>query len=184
MPIADPEQWCAPDRPAMCDLLIRHREELARRVVIQLAHAPTYGELDPNRLHARVLRLIDLLVASLQGESAIFSQNVERLVRTWFVAGPWMEDVLRALSVLQLEVWSLVVARQSSSQEQRWVVSDLTSCIGAARDQLARVYLASDEPPEPRGADASYRGESSLVVTCRSSTLGYRSSRFRALRVQ
>jgi hypothetical protein len=124
---------------------------LARRVVSQLvAHAPAPVEqLDLNRLHQRVLRLLDALVTSLQEDPVLFTKNVERLVRSWFVAGPCTEEVLRALSILQLEVWSLAVAQQPSSQE-RWAVSDLTSCVGAARDELARVFLASDEPPDPQ----------------------------------
>jgi hypothetical protein len=134
-------------------IMQRGREDLVRSEVQRLHHStsPHYGRLDPGQLQERAAALVDAFLASVATRPAAFTDHITRITEERIAEGYFLAEIQSALSILEEGAWQLVV-QQSAPADQVGQLSRITSIIGAAKDQLARVYLEHLERAESRAS--------------------------------
>ena len=111
------------------------------------ADAPHYSSIDAGALDERCRRLVDAFLASMDGAPALFVEYVRGITGERIGEGYYLREIQLALSLLESRVWQLVAQRSDVAS----VVADLavvTATVGAAKDELARIYLEHKERAE------------------------------------
>jgi hypothetical protein len=111
------------------------------------ADAPHYGSIDPGELRQRCRRLVDAFLTSMAGAPAVFVEYVRGITDERIGEGYHLREIQLALSLLESTAWRLVVERSEAAS----LVPNLgivTGTVGAAKDELARVYLEHKERAE------------------------------------
>jgi hypothetical protein len=106
-----------------------------------------YEALDAADLAQRCSRLVDAFLTSLEGEAGAFVDYVRRITEERIAEGFYLPEIQMALSLLEARAWHIVVDR-SSIGALVGHLSVVTGTIGAAKDELARVYLAHKQRAE------------------------------------
>lgn len=106
-----------------------------------------YETIDAADLRRRCARLVDAFLASLEGEAGAFIDYVRRITEERIAEGFYLPEIQQALSFLETRAWHIVVGR-SSIGALLGHLSLVTGTIGAAKDELARVYLAHQQRAE------------------------------------
>jgi hypothetical protein len=106
-----------------------------------------YGTIDAADLTRRCARLVDAFLASLEGGPAAFVDYVRRITEERIAEGFYLPEIQQALSLLEARAWQIVVER-SSVGALVGHLSAVTGTIGAAKDELARLYLAHKQRAE------------------------------------
>jgi hypothetical protein len=102
--------------------------------------APHYDALDAAALAGRCRRLADTFVSALQGDAPLFVEYVRRITRERMAEGFYLPEIQQALSLLEAGAWRIVVDRSNVASLVRNLVV-VTGVVGAAKDELARVFL-------------------------------------------
>ena len=100
-----------------------------------------YATIDAADLAHRCARLVDAFLASLDRDAGAFVDYVREITEERIAEGFHLPEIQRALSLLEARAWQIVVDR-SSIGALVGHLSVVTGTIGAAKDELARVYLA------------------------------------------
>ncbi len=102
---------------------------------------PHYGEIDLSRLRQRVDRFVDAFLESTTGEPLAFVRFIERLAEERIAEGYYLEEIQRVLNLLWQHSWQAVV--ENATDDARLEGLEVVSrTVGAAKDELARIYLA------------------------------------------
>jgi hypothetical protein len=120
-------------------------EELA--VELARSEAPHYRKLDPAALRQRCRRLVEAFLASSGGDPAPFSAYMRELTDQRISEGYELVEIQRALVLLEQRAWQLAIEGSNVSTLVRHL-SIITSTIGQAKDELARVFLARQRRAE------------------------------------
>lgn len=111
------------------------------------ADAPHYASIDAGALDERCHRLVDAFLASMAGSPAVFVEYVRGMTVERIGEGYYLREIQLALSLLESRAWHFVAERSNAAS----VVRDLgvvTATVGAAKDELARIYLEHKERAE------------------------------------
>jgi hypothetical protein len=115
------------------------------------ATAPHYEAIDAAALAKRCRLLVDVFVTALEGNGALFVDYVHRITEERIGEGFYLPEIQHALSLLESGAWQIVVERSNVASLVR-NLGIVTGVVGAAKDELARVYLAHKQRAE---ADAA-----------------------------
>jgi hypothetical protein len=130
-------------------LLLGDVEELADTIArdLKIGVKPHYNEADMALLRVRCLKLVEEFVESLTGRPERFAAYVAKVATERITEGYHLREIQRALSVMHDRLWELAVQR-SSIGSLVINLSAISQTVGAAKDELARVYLARKEEAE------------------------------------
>jgi hypothetical protein len=117
---------------------------------LQSEKAPHYRGLSDGLLRLRCRRLVDAFIEATCGDPEPFVSHVRAIAAERMAEGIGLDELQRALTLLEARAWTIVTARAAISE----LVEDLqvvTRTIGLAKDELAQRYLAGTRR-EARGA--------------------------------
>ena len=139
---------------ALFELMHGRRDDLIETVVRRLrsSTAPHYQNLDPDLLRGRSERLVDTFLTALDDAPADFVRFIRRISEERISEGFFLPEIQTALNILEERAWQ-VAAAEAPAGDAEALVRDLgliTGTIGAAKDQLARIYLQRKEQAESR----------------------------------
>ena len=138
-------------------LISGHRADLAWSVTRRLmaTDVPHYRELGPERVFDRATRLVNALLESLADVPSSFVDYILEIASTRIGEGYFLQEMQVALSVLEEQGWQIIVAGFPCT-EHATHLARLSGTIGAAKDALARAYLArkrrADSLTSPRNS--------------------------------
>ncbi|MFH2001457.1 MAG: hypothetical protein ABIK28_17375 [Planctomycetota bacterium] len=134
-------------------LLNPHRDALIQEEIVRLRelHAPRYREIELYALKQRAVRLVEAFLASLKEGPMHFVKFIDHVAKERFPEGYSLEEIQSALNILTEKAWEITV-REVPLQGRDRVLSLISGTIGAAKDQLARVYFRELERSESRMA--------------------------------
>lgn len=123
--------------------------DLADAVFVGLrsAAAPHYEAIDAAQLAHRCRLLAEAFLASLDGSPAAFVEYVRGITDERIGEGYYLAEIQQALSLLEARAWQLAVERSNVTTLVR-NLSVITGTVGAAKDELARIYLAHQRRAE------------------------------------
>lgn len=104
------------------------------------ASAPHYQATDDSTLQGRTRRLVDAFVVALDDGPHCFVGYVRDMAEERIAEGFFLPEIQTVLSLLEQRVWHMVVDEAPIGE----LVSQLgcvTTVVGEAKDELARVYL-------------------------------------------
>ena len=124
------------------DYVADEAAHLADELAAALKHtaSPHYEAIDDAKLHERSRRLVDAFVSALEHGPHSFVEYVRTMTEERISEGYFLAEIQTVLSMLEGRVWKMVVDEAPVSE----LVSDLgcvTTVVGKAKDELARVYL-------------------------------------------
>jgi hypothetical protein len=130
-------------------LVLEDVEGLADAIAkdLKISVKPHYGEADLATLRERCLQLVEEFVESLTGRPERFAAYVAKVATERITEGYYLREIQRALSVMHDRLWERAVQR-SSIGSLVLNLSAISQTVGAAKDELARVYLAHKEEAE------------------------------------
>lgn len=114
---------------------------------LRKADAPHYESIDAAELAHRCRRLAEAFLASMGGNPADFIDYVRGITEERIGEGFYLAEIQQALSLLEAHAWGLVVERSNVASLVR-NLGVVTGTVGAAKDELARVYLAHKQRAE------------------------------------
>ena len=113
-------------------------DELFR--ALHSAQTPHYRGTGEALLRRRCYGLVIAFVESCDGEPDVFSEHVRRVTRERIAEGYYLQEMQRALSVLEAAAWHVTVDR-SNILNLVPHLTVVTSVIGRAKDEIAVVFL-------------------------------------------
>lgn len=124
------------------DYVADQAADLANELAEALRHtaSPHYETIEEAKLHERTQRLVDAFVVALEHGPHSFVDYVRQMTEERISEGYYLTEIQTVLSLLEGRVWRMVVAEAPVSE----LVSELgcvTTVVGTAKDELARVYL-------------------------------------------
>jgi hypothetical protein len=145
--------------PSLNTLLNEVRDDLDQVVCEQLqsSHAPHYRTADPRVLADRSARLVDAFTRSADDNPAHLLNHVRRIAEERISEGYHLHEIQMALNILEREAWQLVITRVAERDALVEQLGLVTGIIGAAKDQLARVYLEHKLESDQRIAELEGR---------------------------
>ncbi len=140
--------------PELSARMHAEREPLVAHVVAQVRrwNTPHYDTIEPQILAARVGRLVDAFVRSLDEGPVSFAMFVHELTEERIAEGYYLDEIQTVLNVLEEAMWQQVVATTPLEAQVR-VLGQVSYIIGSAKDQVARVYLSHKERAEEQLKD-------------------------------
>jgi hypothetical protein len=123
---------CAPRRLELTEGLVE---------ALQSSQASSYRDLDGAELRSRAARLVEAFLASLAEQPTRFVHHVESIVADRMASGFALQEVQRALTLLEERIWGLVVA-ECPANEHAPCLARATATIGCAKDRLAQLYFS------------------------------------------
>jgi len=117
----------------------RHSRSLLDELTAHLADGSSYryGKTDPRVLSERCRLLAEALIRSTHQGTDELGEFVATVANIRFAEGFELEDLQRALRILEVVAWRIVV-RQSSPESLVSNLAALNTAMGHARDELAR----------------------------------------------
>jgi hypothetical protein len=127
-------------------LVSAHAADMAEHVRAGLESevTPHYSRLSDQLLRLRCGRLVDAFVASVDGDSRPFLDYVNGIANERMAEGVGLDELQRALTLLEGSAWTTVV-EGAGLEDLPADLGIVTTTIGAAKDALARRYVAG--PP-------------------------------------
>ena len=104
------------------------------------AQTPHYRGVGEARLRQRCYHLVIAFVESCDGEPDVFSEHVRRVTQEGIAEGYHLQEMQRALSVLEAAVWHVTIDR-SNILNLVPHLTVVTTVIGRAKDEIAVVFL-------------------------------------------
>lgn len=108
------------------------------------SRAPHYRAIEPELLRRRCASIAEAFVESLRGDPAPFVDYIRLMTEERISEGYYLEEVQEALSGLEERAWQLAIERSNIEGLVR-NLTVVTTTIGRAKDELARLYLAHKE---------------------------------------
>jgi hypothetical protein len=141
------------------ELLAPHRAALITAVFDGLrgSTAPHYQVIDPTLLNQRALRLVDAFLAA-NGAPPPFIGYIQQLSLERICEGYYLNEIQTALNLLDAEAWELVAESAAPTEVVR-LLGHVCRTVGAAKDELARIYLARAQDCEERAGHLERRLE-------------------------
>lgn len=117
--------------------------DLVDDIIHQLRHStsPHYMEIESDVLQQRVETLVAFFLLSLKETPDKFVKYITEMATERIAEGFSINECLMALRVLEEHSW-LLVAQLYPQQGLVKALSRVTGTIGAAKDQLAHVYVS------------------------------------------
>lgn len=106
-----------------------------------------YESLEAADLARRCWRLVEAFIAAMGAGPAVFVEYVRRITEERIAEGFHLAEIQQALSLLEARAWRIVVDRSSVALVVPHL-SVVTGTVGAAKDELARLYLAHKQRAE------------------------------------
>lgn len=133
------------------EVLLKNRTELINSVICRLNNSGAlhYQRIDAEDLHRRAENLVGAFLASIDERPAVFTTYLELVANERIAEGVLLHEIQIALQILEEKAWRLVVDLMPQV-EQVHCLSRITGTIGAAKDQLAHIYLQHLEQVESR----------------------------------
>jgi len=153
-------------KESLRQILRRHAGSLAERLATELAtrSGTRYQKLDHSVLSLRCHKLVEALIRSALESPEHLGEYVGRVADCRLGEGFELEELQRALRLLEVHAWR-VVAAESSPDSLRSNLASLNTAMGFARDELARAgqarayAIAASRPAvAPERGNASTRG--------------------------
>jgi hypothetical protein len=128
----------------LADVLSRHEQPIVDRIVDQLnvESLRHYHELAGDQLRARIQNMIRSFAEAVEANPATFVVYMVAIGRERIAEGFGLNEVQAALGYLEQHIWHLVT-EDVGAEERVNCLARITWIIGAAKDQLALVYLES-----------------------------------------
>ena len=121
---------------------------------LQSEKAPHYRGLSDGLLRLRCRRLVEAFVEATHGDPEPFVAYVRSIAAERIAEGMGLDEVQRALTLLEARAWVTVTERAASAD----LLEDLvvvTRTIGLAKDELAQTYVAgARSAPKPSRPEA------------------------------
>ena len=117
----------------------QHSQSLLDELTAQLADGSSYRywKTDPQVLSQRCRLLAEALIRSTHQGTDELGEFVATVANIRFAEGFELEDLQRALRILEVAAWRIVV-RHSSPESLVENLAALNTAMGHARDELAR----------------------------------------------
>ncbi len=124
-----------------------NRDLLRTRVSTQvrIPSAPHYQDRVKQLLGVRAERLIQEYLESVRTESTGFIDYVRSLAEERIQEGFRLSEIQMALNIFGEEIWQLCTESEPDKYKQLRYLSQMFITIGAAKDQVAQVYLRQRE---------------------------------------
>ncbi|MFN8548608.1 MAG: hypothetical protein U0527_11765 [Candidatus Eisenbacteria bacterium] len=119
-----------------------HTRDLAIHLAheIKQAQHPHYQAVELPLLEERTAQLVEAFHQSMRGDPRPFVSYVRLLSEARHQEGYYLEEIQTLLSMLEERVWTLVL-EESPFRRAVSHLAVVTTVIGKAKDELARVYL-------------------------------------------
>lgn len=131
------------------ELLLVHLNEMVRSISKKLktSMAPHYQQINNSVLNGRVIELVSAFLESIKKDLIPLVTYIQKITEQRIVEGFFLSEIQLALGLLENHAWKIVIENISQDEKvkQLWKIS---STIGAAKDQLAQIYLRHHERPE------------------------------------
>jgi hypothetical protein len=129
------------------------REEIIEAEVhgLRELHAPHYEDIDLNELQLRAVRLVESFLTSLTAGPASFVEYLQSVAQERFHEGFFLEEIQSALNILGEKVWKIVAEGVPEGHQVEYL-GRVSAIVGAAKDELARVYTEKLRRAESRVA--------------------------------
>jgi hypothetical protein len=133
----------------LSELLEHEAAAVAEELAVELSRseAPHYRRLEPGALRQRCRLLVEAFVASSDGDPAPFSVYMRELTAARISEGYELAEIQRALVLLEQRAWQLAIEDANIGTLVRHL-SVITSTIGQAKDEMARIFLARQKRAE------------------------------------
>ena len=105
------------------------------------ARTPHYRGVGEDLLRRRCGALLAAFLEACGGEPDAFGEHVRRVTDERIAEGYYLQEMQRALSVLEEAAWRVVVDRSNIGDLVRHLTV-VTSVIGRAKDEIASAFLA------------------------------------------
>ncbi len=116
------------------------------------AATPHYQAADPGLLRERVGRLVGAFLDGACHGPEPFVKHVRRITEERIGEGYFLDELQLALGALEERAWQALVER-SENDALVARLACITTLVGAAKDELARVYLLHKEQADLRACD-------------------------------
>jgi len=139
-------------------LLKQEQTAIVDGLVKDLTRGPGqhYRTADVSVVRERCATLVQALVESANGNPTALVKRVRCIAQERVSEGFHLEEVQHALSCLEARAWRVPVERSSIGDLVRHL-SIVTGSIGAAKDELACLYLLQKQAAERRIASLEHR---------------------------
>lgn len=128
------------------NLLFENLHELISSIskTLQGLLAPAYQQINGADLYNRVSELVSAFLQSINKGLVPLTSYIQQITRLRGAEGTFLSEIQLALGLLEERAWKIVIDNTSRNGQidQLWQIS---STIGAARDQLAQSYLLHKE---------------------------------------
>ena len=162
MPLAVSTETTAHAPTQAADYLRSRRDEIVAAAEADLsARSVRYAQTPEALLHDRLVGLCDTLVDSLATASLLpLVDRAHEIAAERFHGGYDLSDVQRAYNALEEAIWASVFA-EGEPEQYRIVLPWVSTAIGAAKDELARDYVAfaASEHAPALDVTALFRGD-------------------------
>jgi hypothetical protein len=121
-------------------ILRRNKTSLAAHLAAALSRgsASRFQKIDPQLLSERCGMLVEALISSAWQGSDQLAQRMAMIARRRLAEGLLLEDLQRALRILEVDAWRVIVG-QSRPESVVSNLSLLNVAMGYARDELAHI---------------------------------------------
>jgi hypothetical protein len=121
-------------------ILRGHSRVLSEELTARLSRGPGlhYGKTDRRVLAERCRLLVEALIRSAYQGAEQLAEFVAGVADRRFAEGFELEELQRALRILEVVAWQIVV-RESTPRSLATNLAALNTAMGYARDELARV---------------------------------------------
>ncbi len=147
-------------------LLFVSSHEIVQSILEQLQGSltPHYEQMDLDQLTGRVVLLVGTFMESIKKDAIPFVTYIQQIAEERISEGIFLKEVQLALTILEEQVWQLVTA-QAPRDDQVAHLRRVSYTIGAAKDQLAQIYLRRTEQAERRASSLESRLEALFTGT-------------------
>ncbi len=135
------------------EVLLQNQAVLSETIIARLktSGAVHYQNMDGGVLQRRVDILVDCFLKSMKNRPGVFINYLKKIAEERIPEGIFLHEIQTVLQILEEKSWQLVVENMPQMDQVR-CLSQITGTIGAAKDQLAHVYLQHLEKAEMNAA--------------------------------
>jgi hypothetical protein len=140
------------------EVLLRNKAVLSETIIARLktSGAVHYQAMDRNILQSRIDNLVDTFLKAMNKRPGVFVTYLKQIAEDRISEGVFLHEIQVVMQILEEKSWRLVVENIPQSDQVR-CLSQITGTIGAAKDQLAHIYLQHLEKAEKDAAFLKWR---------------------------
>lgn len=135
------------------EVLRKNRADISKTIVARLktSGAVHYQTMEKGVRQRRVDILVDTFLRSMKNRPGVFINYLKKIAEERIPEGIFLHEIQIALQILEEKSWQLIVENVPQAEQVR-CLSQITGTVGAAKDQLAHVYLQHLEKAEMNAA--------------------------------